>query len=440
MRADERQAAAAYAYAWWMTGDDDAAAAALRHAIGAPDPAEDSDEARLVALMSGVRGALGDARPMPPPSELALLHDGFDVPLETAAELALVPPADAATQLADGRLEALLETVREDFRHPERLGGLALGDADDIAHAQECRSCGRAAALIERGRAELREVSSVSAPPGLIGSLVAEFAPPEPAADEVAAGDTAVDAAPAADEVVLDTAAPVDVDVVTEPPAAAAEGVDATPVEAEPLEAEPVEERTVEAEPVAPAPVEEPEEEAPVRRGLIGVLVAGGLLTACVLVAVLVASGGEDPQPAVDPPATPATTQPSSPPRSPGEETEPPFGPDGGEPRGFTVVQAGLLLSGEDGMAPSATRIGPEEPLRVAVDYENGSKGVRLDALWRVNDEIYQRLHAVVSAKASRHVWGLPVPEDGWPPGRHRIVVTADDSVAAAIDFTVRKN
>src|SRR5688500_11582651 len=110
MRADERQAAVAYAYAWWMTGDDEFAATALRQALASPDPAEQGEHAQLVALMRGVRAALGDVRAMPPASELALLHDGFGVPLAPAAELALVPADEAGMHLASGRLEALLET------------------------------------------------------------------------------------------------------------------------------------------------------------------------------------------------------------------------------------------------------------------------------------------------------------------------------------------
>lgn len=451
MRADERQAAVAYAYAWWMIGDDDAAAAVLREAISSPDPHEDSDEARLAALMTAVRTALGDNRPMPEASELALLHDGFDVPIRTAAQLARVPADRAPAQLAHGRLEALLETVREDFRHPERLGGLAIGADDDVEHTAECRSCSRALALIERGRVELREVSPVSAPPGLIASLVAEFspaveapaeAPPAVVEPEVPADIEAEVEAEAPAEIEAEAPAGADAPVLVGAPA----GVDLRPagdeVAVPGLEPAPV----VEAEPLeeAPRPVEQepalaPEAEPPARPRTAGVLAVAGVVTLSVLVVLFVASAGDDEQPAIDQ----TEEQPSAggEPEGPGDgeaESEPPFGPDGQEREGFAVVDAGLLLSGEDEMTPSGTRIGRQETLRIAVDYENGSKGVQLDALWRVDEEVYQRLQAVVSAKASRHVWGVPVPEDGWPVGNHRIVITANDSVAGAIDFTVR--
>lgn len=502
MRADERQAAVAYAYAWWMTGDDDVAATALRQALAAPDPAESGDEARLVALVRGIRAALGDVRAMPPASELALLHDGFGVPLAPAAELAMVPARETGIHLAHGRLEALLETVREDFRHPEHLGGLALGTAEDLAHAEDCRSCGRARVLIERGRSELEQVSSVSAPPGLLATLVAEAptavqpdaeavaptgapeAQPEapeadatvepevPAetlavhdiiegpADYAVAGDDVLtgrdlpdapdvpDVPEAADEIVLDDA-DVEITIVDEGPAAPTES-------APPLSEEPVDEQVVDLVPPPPAPVEAPtpvqappevpEEPAedllpttPARRRAAGLLAGAGIVTACVLVAVVIGSGGDE-----DPTTPPATEQPvvngdpTERARPSQRATDDPFGPPNGERPGFSVTSAGLLLSGTEEVAPSGITVDPQEPLRIAVAYEKANRGVQLRALWRVDDKVFRRLEALVSSRSSRHVWGVPVPEDGWPQGAHRIVITADDSVAGSIDFTVQ--
>ena len=499
MRADERQAAVAYAYAWWMTGDDEAAGTALREALAAPAPVGGEDVP--VALARGVRRHLGDLRAMPPASEVALLHDGFGLPLEAAAQLASVPAERAASELAHGRLEALLETVREEFRHPERLGGIAVGAADDLAHAQDCRSCGKARVLIERGRTELQQVSSVSAPPGLLARLVAEAAPadaeaPEAEAAEVAeaggpeaeeaeatapadaeasaegetaapgavavhdilggpgdyavAGDDVLDRREptppeAPDEIVLDDA-DVEITIVDDGPAAPAD------TGAPPLPEAPADDTvTVPEAPPAP-PVEEPGEPAepardlvpapPGRRRTAGLLAGAGIVTASVLIAVLVASGGsDDPDaPPDDDPAVDRTEAPTEPAGNGGvQPTDDPFGPAAGERRGFAVTTAGLLLSGEDEVAPSGTVVGRREPLRIAVAYEKANRGVELRALWRIGDRVFQRLETLVTARDSRHVWAVPVPENGWPPGAHRIVITADDNVAGAIDFTVRK-
>ena len=494
MRADERQAAVAYAYAWWMTADDDAAADVLRAAMATPDPAEDSDEARLVALTGAVRDRLGDLRPMPPASELALLHDGYGVPLQAAASLAGVPPGQAADHLASGRLDALLETVRDDFRHSERLGGLATEDPSDLEHALECRSCARARTLLERGAQELKDVSPVSAPPGLIPGLVAQYAPPAPAetsepAAEEPTGDDAVsvheifdepgdyavagDAPPGIHEAEEDDAAappapPVpptpsveeleemlqrdapaerpaveDADAVEAeladegalavdtPVAAPEDAADAPPVELEPAEPEVEEPAGPEVEPdVVPT--------TPARRNAAAILAVAGVATAGALVAVLIASG-DDPAPAPEPQRSEQVAVGNGETEPPSEErSEKRFGPNRPNRKGFSVSTVGLLLAGSNEMAPSGTTIDPDEPLRIAVDYRNATKGVELDVVWRVDDTLFRRLSAVVSARDSRHVWGVPVPAKGWPKGSHRVVVTADDSVAGAIDFTVR--
>jgi hypothetical protein len=66
MRADERQAGAAYTYAWWLTGDDDAAVGAIRAAFGRLAEAGEGDGPPLTVLMRGVRAHVGDLRPMCP--------------------------------------------------------------------------------------------------------------------------------------------------------------------------------------------------------------------------------------------------------------------------------------------------------------------------------------------------------------------------------------
>ena len=466
MRADERQAAVAYTYAWWLTGDDDAAAIALREALQAPDPPDDGDESRLAALVGGVRAHLGDLRPMCPASELALLHDGLGVGLDDAAPLARVSPDDIAVELAHGRLEALLETVREDFDHPQRLGGLAVATPADIAHARQCPSCARLRTLLERGRSELRDVVSVSAPAGLLARLIAEAPVTETPVVEVDPPPAVVEDEPPAvveDEppaVVEDEpAAPV---VEDEPPAAVVEDEPPVVVVDEPLL---VDDETVDLdddtavdlddavfnEPwddrddggdllVVPPSTEAPPEPdtetlqpvTPARRRAQMALAVAGTVTACALVYVIVASGGveELPLPGDDPGVT--TNETAAP-----EPTQPPVGPQASARKSFAVTEVGLLLSGDEVMAPLGTVVEPGEPLRIAVGYENATKGIELKALWRVGDETFQRLDAIVSARRSRHVWGIPVPSDGWPGGDHRIVITADDTVEAALEFTV---
>ena len=465
MRADERQAAVAYAYAWWMTGDDDDAGTALREALAAPAPV--GGEAVTVALARGVRRHLGDLRAMPPASELALLHDGFGLPLDAAAQLASVPAEQASGELARGRLEALLETVREEFRHPERLGGLAVGSAGDLAHADECRSCGRARTLIERGRTELQQVSSVSAPPGLLARLVAEAAPPPPqtpsqasaetdtagavdpdAPDAVAVHDVLETALPEApDEIVLDDA-DVEITIVDDGPTAPQDVAAPPPAEAPTDDSEAPAGDTDTLPEAPPEDLEEPGEPdrddlvpvTPGRRRTAGLLAGAGIVTASVLVAVLIASGGADDEaPAPDEPAVARSEDRTEPTDGGAEPTADPFGPDAGERRGFAVTTAGLLLSGQDEVAPSGTVVGRREPLRIAVAYEKANRGVELRAVWRVRDRVFQRLETLVTARNSRHVWAVPVPQDGWPAGPHRIVITANDSVAGSIDFTVRR-
>jgi hypothetical protein len=416
MRTDERLAAVAYTYAWWMTGEDDAAVAALRDALSVPDPAEDSDEARLVALVTGARASLGELRAMCPASELALLHDGLGVPLQPAAELARVSADEATVQLAHGRMEALQETVRRPFAHPERLGGLAVANPPDVAHARQCKSCERARTLIERGRGELREVVSVSAPQGALARLVAEAAP----AAAATAGDV------------------VSVhDVLDEPRGYAVAGDD-----------------VAELVPPAEAPVdEEPEaaEEAaaPGRRRAGLALAGAGLVTFCVLVVVLIASGGQEaPTTGGEQPAV-STAPDAAGDEDPGEQrtapaaqpdgTEETFGPETPERDGFGVTAVGVVAPGTNELAASGERLGRRDPLRVAVDYDNATEGVTLEGIWRVDGEPHERFGAVVSGQSGRHVWGRPVPAEGWPPGHHRIVITADGAVVGAVDFRIRR-
>lgn len=159
---------AAYSYAWWLTGDDAAAAGAVRAA--APRAARRAEPAGILAA---VRAAAVSGRTLCPASELALLHDGFGVPLPDAAGLAAVDPDDACAELAHGRLEALDGDVTARPVHPERLGGLAVANPADVAHARTCRQCERVRALLAGGRAELRALAHRPVPAGLAKLLPA---------------------------------------------------------------------------------------------------------------------------------------------------------------------------------------------------------------------------------------------------------------------------
>ena len=495
MHVDERQVAAAYTYAWWLTGDDDAAARALENALTTAVAAPDSGEPPAVALARAVRVELRDVQTMFGPSQLALLHDALELPLAAAADIAGVAPDDMGFALAHGRMEALLETVRDPFDHPDRLGGLAVDDAEAIAHARTCPSCARARTLIERGRTELRAVAPVSAPPGLLARLVAQVAPTaaqvdtapaavaEPEAEVEVAADPATDDtiavheildapqpyAEAGDDVIAEVApevidltdaaaAPPDIDapeVIEAPPAPLIDVTTAPPdIDAPPIEAPPDEIVIIDAAPPAPpeAPPEVVEPEAPpelvppelvppeapperipttpARKRTAGVLAGAGLATFCVLVVWFVASSGEDPTPS-------RPGEQISPSPAPHQSPTPAVGPPN-QRKQFEVLDAGLLLSGENDIARQGIEIAPDTGIRIAVDYANATNGIVLDALWRIDGERYQRLTAIVSSRSSRHVWGLPLPSQGWPVGQHRIVLTADDSVAGAIDFTVR--
>lgn len=159
MAVEERNLVA-LAYAWWLTGEEAAARDAADAAAASPRVAAAGYDQQLPALLREVR-ATAPARSMCPASELALLHDAHGLPLGQAADLVGLDVADARVELAHGRLEALTETVLDPFAHPERLGGLAVRNPADVAHARQCHSCGQAARLIERGRAELLELAAV---------------------------------------------------------------------------------------------------------------------------------------------------------------------------------------------------------------------------------------------------------------------------------------
>lgn len=162
---DRSALAVALDYGWWLTGDRDAARRAVRRALaGGLDGVGGSGSAGeppagggdgFEALLRRVRAAAVDGPTLCPASELTLLHDGHAVPLDVAASLVGVEPADARTELAHGRLEALTDLPERPLAHPERLGGLAVGNPADVAHARQCADCTDVRRMLLRGRAEV---------------------------------------------------------------------------------------------------------------------------------------------------------------------------------------------------------------------------------------------------------------------------------------------
>lgn len=168
----EDRNAAALVYAWWLTGEEEAARDVAASVAASARLATAGDDDRLPTLLREVRAA-APARTMCPASELALLHDAHGLALDAAAALVGVDEADARVELAHGRLEALPETVLDPFTHPERLGGLAVGNPADVAHARQCPSCEEARRLVERGRGELLDLAA-EAVDGALGAAPAE--------------------------------------------------------------------------------------------------------------------------------------------------------------------------------------------------------------------------------------------------------------------------
>ncbi len=173
MIVEDGEAALAYTYAWWLTGDEQSARSAVLAAIERPEVPGADDQLRVEILLRRVRAAAIQAPTMCPASELALLHDGMGLALDSAAGLASIDSREARTELAHGRLEALGPDVEVEVVEPERLGGLAVGNPADVAAARQNPKLGRLRELILQGRDELEAVTRIPVPEQLI-ELVAE--------------------------------------------------------------------------------------------------------------------------------------------------------------------------------------------------------------------------------------------------------------------------
>ncbi|MGI8575315.1 MAG: hypothetical protein ACR2MA_08225 [Egibacteraceae bacterium] len=155
----------AYTYAWWLTGNESDAERALREGAASLSRRDEG----LLPLLAAVRSAAGE-RTMCPASELALLHDLEGLELPEAAGIVAIEPPDAPTELAHGRLEALEHPLSE-IEHPERLGGLAVGNPADVAHARQCDGCGRVRGQLSEGRKSIKQLPALQPPDRLVDDL-----------------------------------------------------------------------------------------------------------------------------------------------------------------------------------------------------------------------------------------------------------------------------
>jgi hypothetical protein len=414
MPASASDADLAFTYAWWLTGDPGAAESAVREAaaqVGDDGPAD----GRRIALLEAVRAGAIRERTMCPASELAILHDAQGLDLPDAARLARIDPADARVELAHGRLEALLETVREPFAHPERLGGLAVGNPPDVAHSRQCDSCADVLRLLATGRDALRDIPPPPTPTELI-ALIGGEAPPsvepvEPLASEPVQPPHAEVAEPPTAE--PPTAEPAE---SAEPPAGEADADTTQKVISFVDDA--LEEPYVEPEPL-PVPDE------PARRRLLlpAVIVLALALLAITLFANLRPGGGSDEVTDVTIPSADAPQE----------------APDAGAPapEGFAIDGVGMIRRGQFVPAGPGIVLTTTDRVRIAVRYSGATDGVVVAGRWNVEGKPFRELRVALSSRRSMHVFTAALPAGGWPPGLHHVVLTVGDTVVATVDFRV---
>lgn len=395
----------AFTYAWWLTGDAGAAEAAVRRAW---EQVRDlAPEGRAVALLEAVRTRAIDRPTMCPASELAVLHDAHGLDLPEAARLCRVDLADARVELAHGRLEALLETVREPFAHPERLGGLAVGNPPDVAHARQCDNCATVERLLRQGRDTLREIPPPPTPAELRQLLEPETEPkPPPPVERVQSGP----------------------DEAQNAPATASQEAEAEPAEEAPAE-EDTPRRLLFDDTLDPLEEAELPPELPERRRnwLLPAVVALAIVLLAVTLATALRPGAGLPEPSATSSAVTATGAPPV-----GQSSSAPAAP-----AGFSIDAVGLIRRGEFAPAGPGLVLTPTDRVRLAVRYAGATDGVMLEGHWSVDGSPFRELRVALSSRQSMHVFTSPVPEDGWPAGLHHVVLTVGGAVVAGIDFRV---
>ncbi|HWH31524.1 MAG TPA: hypothetical protein VNU01_02505, partial [Egibacteraceae bacterium] len=106
-------------------------------------------------------------------------------------------------------------------------------------------------------------------------------------------------------------------------------------------------------------------------------------------------------------------------------------------PEGFAVETVGLIRRGEFFPAGPGLVLTRTDRVRIAVRYGGATDGVLLEGHWTVDGAPFRELRVTLSSRQSMHVFTSPVPEDGWPPGLHQVVLTVGGEVVAGIDFRV---
>lgn len=402
MPASESDADLAFTYAWWLTGDPGAAESAVRQAAATID-ADAPAGGRRVALLEAVRAGAIQERTMCPASELAILHDAQGLDLPDAARLARIDPADARVELAHGRLEALLETVREPFAHPERLGGLAVGNPPDVAHSRQCDSCADVLRLLGAGRDALRDIP----PPPTPAELIALIGGGEPAA-----ADTPEPATEGAEP-----------SVPAPEPDRGAEDAPSGATEADPSQRvisfvdDALEEPYVEPEP-AMAP-----DEPARRRLLLPTVIVLALALLAITIFANLRPGGSDEVADVTIPTEGAA----------------PDAPDAGAPapEGFAIDGVGMIRRGQFVPAGPGIVLTTTDRVRIAVKYSGATDGVVVAGRWNVEGKPFRELRVALSSRRSMHVFTAALPAGGWPVGLHHVVLTVGDTVVATVDFRV---
>lgn len=487
----DTEARLAYTYAWWLTGDGEAAEAAVTAAVGRPEVPGADDDLRREILLRRVRAAAVQEATMCPASELALLHDGIGLPLDSAAGLALIDPRDARTELAHGRLEALGAQEHVEVVEPERLGGLAVGNPADVAAARQNPKLASLRSMIMQGRDELVSVTPVDVPEDFLDRMAVlrrQLEARSGAADsgrrpDSDAGVAAGAETPAVSEhprATVDDAAADDLHGVAEEPEEGGSDHDV-------LADIPVEEAPgyVPGPQVEPAvPVEDLEEDpkevdlsrqvkdvevplgTPGRRGGALLWSAVGLALVVVVALVVVnavrsADPGEDPtlevpggtEVAASEAATTDAPSPSSgtadtatPDVSPspggGQDADGTEDPDGGADQpAQTLVVTGTGVAVGLGADPAEGEAvaDPFQPVSFEVTYEGAGEGDTLVADWTVDGAPFdnERVDLLPGAGTSR--FSQQVPADGWPLGAHVLDLRlgSGTEVLATLRFTV---
>lgn len=411
MRVEGAEAALAYTYAWWLTGDEQQARTAVLAAIDRPDVPDADPSLRLEILLRRTRAAAISAPTMCPASELALLHDAIGVSLDSAAGLTHIDPRDARTELAHGRLEAL--GVDVEITEPERLGGLAVGNPADVAAARQNPELAQLREQLLAGREELLALSQVEVPPEVLRAAQERWETPTPQPEEGPADE-------AADE--------------------ALEEIDLRPHVTPPTKGHP-------AGPPRRRPV------------VVGVAILLLLVLAAVVALVVqrdaVFGTGDDPTeeeptgaPTVTAAPTDAATEGVAEPDEPTTEVAPePTPSPTATPTPTptpTPTEEGLVIS------DAAVRVGlegepdrdnpvadPFDPVSVEVTYSGATTETVLEVVWTVDDQPFRTVQVGLSPLRESQRFGEQVPDDGWPAGQHVLALTVDGEVLAEVRFQV---